>query len=98
MSNIPVNQEIVKKYNEMQIKKNYGYLLMAINKEENEVVLEKAGDPFPTGCTPSENEEVFNELRKGLLENELEPKYLLFDFKIETKDGRKPEKLVFINW
>lgn len=69
---------------------------MAI-KDDKEVVVEEAGEPFPSGCTPSENEEKFNELKARFLQSEDEPKFLVFDFKMETKDGRR-EKLGFINW
>lgn len=96
MSNIPVSDECTRKYNEMQKDKKYGYIIMSI-KDKKEVVVEESGDPFPANCTPSENEEVFNKVRDRLLASEDEPKFLLFDFKLETKDGRR-EKLVFINW
>jgi len=80
----------------MKINKKYGYVIMAI-RHQKEVVIEESGEPFPADCTQRENEEVFNKLRKKILAHELEPKYLLFDFKLETSDGRR-EKIAFINW
>lgn len=80
----------------MKLNKKYGYVIMSI-KDKREVVIDETGAPFATDCTQRENEEVFNKLRKKILDREQEPKYLLFDFKLETRDGRR-EKIAFINW
>lgn len=80
----------------MKISKKYGYMIMSI-KDKKEVVIDEVGKPFPPDCTQRENEEVFNRLRERILAKEQEPKYLLFDFKLETRDGRR-EKIAFINW
>lgn len=95
-SNIPVNEDCVKCFNDMKLKKNYSYVIMSV-KDNKEVVIEEIGEPFPNDCTQRENEEVFNRLREKLLDEEKEPKYLLFDFRLETGDGRR-EKIAFINW
>ena len=91
-----MHEDCVKHFNDMKINKKYGYVIMAI-RHQKEVVIEESGEPFPADCTQRENEEVFNKLRKKILAHELEPKYLLFDFKLETSDGRR-EKIAFINW
>lgn len=96
MSGITANEEIIQKFNEMKLEKKYGYIIMSI-KDKKEVVIEEIGDKFPKDCTPKENEEVYNKLKDRLVACEGEPKYLLFDFRIETKDGKR-EKLAFINW
>lgn len=80
----------------MKISKKYGYMIMSI-KDKKEVVIDEVGKPFPPDCTQRENEEVFNRLRERILAKEQEPKNLLFDFKLETSDGRR-EKIAFINW
>ena len=66
-------------------------------RDKKEVVVDEIGDAFPADCTQRENEEMFNRLRKKILTQQEEPKYLLFDFKLETVDGRR-EKIAFINW
>ncbi len=96
MSGITANEEIIQKFNEMKLKKKYGYIIMSI-KDKKEVVIEEIGDKFPEDCTPKENEEAYNKLKDRLVACEAEPKYVLFDFRIETKDGKR-EKLAFINW
>lgn len=80
----------------MKIIRKYGYIVMSI-RDKKEVVIDEVGKPFPPDCTQRENEEVFNRLRERILAEEQEPKYLLFDFKLETSDGRR-EKIAFINW
>lgn len=95
-SNIPVNEDCVKCFNDMKLKKKYSYVIMSV-KDNKEVVIEEIGEPFPNDCTQRENEEVFNRLREKFLDDEKEPKYLLFDFRLETSDGRR-EKIAFINW
>ena len=91
-----MNEDCVKQFNEMKLNKKHGYVIMSI-KNKKEVVIDEIGDAFPTDCTQRENEAVFNKLRKKMLDQEMEPKYLLFDFKLETSDGRR-EKIAFINW
>lgn len=80
----------------MKLNKTYGYLILSI-KDDKEVVVEETGEKFPPTMTPAENENVYKEVRKKLLENEAQPKFVLFDFKFETKDGKR-QKLVFLNW
>lgn len=96
MSGITPTEECVTSYNEMQIKKKYGYLIMKI-KDEKKVAIEEKGDPFPTDQPQSKNKEEFDKVKAKFLAEECEPRFLLFDFKLDTKDGRR-EKIVFINW
>ena len=72
----------------------HGFLIMFI-KDEREVVLEEAGEKFDTDMTESENEVAFGKMRNKLTPED--PKYLFFDFKFDTKEGRR-DKLVFMNW
>lgn len=75
----------------MKISKKYGYMIMSIKDKKEVVIDRKAVSPG------LQEEEVFNRLRERILAKEQEPKYLLFDFKLETSDGRR-EKIAFINW
>ena len=96
MSGITPTEECITSFSDMQINKKYGYIIMSI-MDKKKVVVEEKGDPFSSTMTQAENEAVFNELKKRFLANELEPKFLLFDFKMDTKDGRR-EKIAFVNW
>ena len=95
-SNMKVSDECITKYNAMKANKAHGFLIMFI-KDEKEVVVEEAGEKFSSDMTQVENEEAFGKVRSKLLSAGQDPKYVVFDFKFETKDGRR-DKLVFMNW
>jgi len=95
-SNIKVSDECVTKYNAMKANKTHGFLILVI-KDEKEVVVEEAGEKFDKDMTQDENETAFEKVKKKLLEAEKDPKYVLFDFKFETREGNR-DKLVFLNW
>lgn len=80
----------------MKADKTYGYLIMSI-KDEKEVVVDEAGEKFDKNMTQDENEIAYEKLKSKLLEGDKDPKYVLFDFKFETREGRR-DKLVFLNW
>ena len=90
-----VSDECVAKYNAMKANKAHGYLIMCI-KDEKEVVLEEAGEKFDKDMTQDENETAYKKVKTKLLD-EKDPKYVLFDFKFETREGQR-DKLVFLNW
>ena len=72
----------------------HGFVIMSI-KDQEELVLDTAGDKFPVDMTQAENEDAFEQVKRNLTEEE--PKYLVFDFLFETNEGRR-DKLAFINW
>ena len=95
-SNIKASDDCITKYKAMKDNKIYGYLILSI-KDKKEVVVEETGEKFDKHMTEDENETAFKELTSKLLKNETDPKYVLFDFKFDTRDGPRT-KLVFLNW
>ena len=95
-SNLKISEECIKLFNALKANKEHGYVIMCIQGDK-EVVVEEIGEPFPASMTQDENELAFKELTKKLLAKEDEPKFVLFDFKLHTDDGKR-EKVVFVNW
>ena len=95
MSGIEVSQNLQNVYDgDIKIRKKYGYLILKI--EANEVEIESKGDTLPPDCTEEQNKEVFEKLKSGL--KDTEPKFIIFDFRFKSSDGRIVDKLALITW
>ena len=94
---IKVCEEFKARYEALKTSHTVGYLVLAI-KDKKSIEIEEEGAPFVTSSGPIEvNKTAFLDLI-GRVTSSHDPKYILFDFHHEKKDGSRREKIVFINW
>ena len=73
----------------------HAYLVMKISEDKEKIVIETEGVKLPSNCTQSENEGLFNKMKKSLGK---EPRYILFDCCFTRVNQTVAQKLVFISW
>ena len=100
MSGITVSEDIVELYNgDFKIRKKHAYFTLTINKKGEkgeEVQLETCGDPLPSNCTEEDCSEAFNKMKEGLKDDQ--PKFIVFDLRFKSLDGRDVDQLALITW
>eukprot|EP00825_Cyclidium_porcatum_P000649 TRINITY_DN1022_c0_g1_i15.p1 TRINITY_DN1022_c0_g1~~TRINITY_DN1022_c0_g1_i15.p1 ORF type:complete len:156 (-),score=34.62 TRINITY_DN1022_c0_g1_i15:188-625(-) len=85
MGGINTSDECIKEFNEMKMKKKYQYLIFQII--DNKIIqIEKKG----------ERNSQYADFVKQLPPNQ--PRYCIFDYHMQYKDGRQQDKLVYIHW
>ena len=103
MSGISVSEEIVESFSQdMKLKKKHAYIICMIQdftsegKKKSEVRLDSLGDPHPKDCDYDKCKASFDGLKETLKDDE--PRYIIFDFRFKTIDGRETDKIGFIFW
>ena len=102
MSGITLNEKVVETFNQdMKIGKKHAYLICMIkecpeDKKKSEVMLENQGGPHEKDCDYDKCKATFDTLKDTLKDNE--PRYIIYDFRFKTKDGRDVDKIGFIFW
>ena len=90
-SGIEIDPEIATLFNGIKLRKTHKW---ATFKIENKIVIDELGDP----CTTENNEEDKAAYAKMMDTLSNEPRYILYDFGVSLKDGKKFSKLAFIFW
>ncbi|QDZ25306.1 actin-depolymerizing factor [Chloropicon primus] len=80
----PVDDACVLKFKDLKSKRKYKYVTYKIDNDC--IVVANEGAPNAG----------FDEFTEALPEND--PRYAVFDFEWETKDGCKKSKIVFVTW
>jgi len=84
-------------YNEMNLKKNHKFAGFKLSDDMKTVVIDEkmVADKADTTCKEDDKKH-FDDLKKLLTKEE--PRYILYDFGCEAKDGRAFKKIVFMYW
>ena len=102
MSGIKVNDDVMAFYNDsFKQKKKHAYFTCVIDKKEDgteEIRMEDVAgiEPLSSNCSPEENKEVFNKMKATLKDDQ--PKFIVFDFRFKSRDGRCVDKIALISW
>ena len=98
MSGIEVDQSVVTLFNDMKIRHTNKYAIFRIEKKKA-IVLDLSADANADADETTDREgdkKRFQEL--STLLKTAEPRYVLYDFRFTTKEGRLINKLAFIFW
>ena len=91
-SGIKVDDNCTEKFEELKGKHLHKYLTFKISDDRKSIVVDEEGEK--TDCS---DKDAWKCLADKLVGSG-EPRYIVFDFKIEKKDGTGNEKLGFIYW
>eukprot|EP00731_Ephydatia_muelleri_P027838 Em0019g711a len=94
MSGIEVDPSVVSLFNDMKIRHSHKFAVFRIEKKKT-IVLDFAADADET--TDREGDKKRFQEASALLKT-AEPRYVLYDFRFTTKEGRLMNKLAFIFW
>eukprot|EP00929_Paragymnodinium_shiwhaense_P042677 TRINITY_DN22048_c0_g2_i1.p2 TRINITY_DN22048_c0_g2~~TRINITY_DN22048_c0_g2_i1.p2 ORF type:complete len:149 (-),score=57.21 TRINITY_DN22048_c0_g2_i1:138-584(-) len=98
MSGISVSDELLALYNSVKLDQKHKYVIFSLApvdaaKKTYDWQIDEAADPEPDF---DKNEEKFAEAVSKLPDDK--HKFLLFDFKFSSADGRRMEKLILVKW
>ncbi|KXJ19434.1 cofilin [Exaiptasia diaphana] len=97
MSGIKMAPELKEFFNTMNIKKTHKYAFFKLSSDQKFVVLDEENlGPKVTTKTKEEDKVYFEQLKNVLETNE--PRYILYDFGFQGKEGREYRKLGFMYW
>ncbi|XP_038050943.1 cofilin-like isoform X2 [Patiria miniata] len=90
MSGMEVDEEVSTIYNDMKLRKTLKWITFKLENKKK-IIKDQSAEPNDNYGDKTQ----FDEMKAKLTS---EPRYILYDFKFDSKEGRKINKIAFIFW
>jgi cofilin len=94
-SGVKTDPEIPTRYDSLKLRSEKAFMCCMI-KDKTLITFDDQIEAPASTQSGEENEAVFNDLKAKLVDKE--PRYIVFDFRFPSAEGKKIEKLAFVFW